>query len=56
MSSFTITAVATRPGEVGKREFVTTYKIVPFVSAPDAPLETLASFVVEDGQPAAQRA
>jgi alkaline phosphatase D len=42
--------------EVGRRELRTTFKIVPFVSAPGAPLTALASFVVEDGQPAAQPA
>lgn len=40
--------------EVNHREWRTHFRIVPFVSAPGAPLATLASFVVEDGQPAAQ--
>jgi alkaline phosphatase D len=32
------------------------YRIVPFVSEPGAPLETVASFVVESGRAGAQRA
>jgi alkaline phosphatase D len=32
------------------------YRIVPYVSQPDAPLVTRASFVVEDGRPGAQPA
>jgi alkaline phosphatase D len=32
------------------------YKTVPFVSRPGAPLNTRASFVVENGRPALQRA
>lgn len=34
----------------------TDFKTVPYVSAPGAPLATVASFVIEDGQPAAQTA
>ena len=29
--------------------------MVPTVSTPDAPVSTFASFVVEDGQPGAQK-
>ncbi|MGH7573934.1 MAG: alkaline phosphatase D family protein [Longimicrobiales bacterium] len=29
------------------------YRVVPFVSRPDAPIQTRASFVIEDGQPGA---
>jgi alkaline phosphatase D len=32
------------------------YRVVPFVSRPGAPIETRASFVVENGKPGAQRA
>jgi alkaline phosphatase D len=32
------------------------YKIVPFVTRPGAPLETRATFVVEDGRPGAEEA
>ena len=32
------------------------YRIVPFVTRPDAPITTRASFVVENGRPGAQRA
>jgi alkaline phosphatase D len=31
------------------------YRIVPYVTRPDAPLQTRASFVVENGRPGAQR-
>jgi alkaline phosphatase D len=31
------------------------YKVVPFVTTPDAPISTRASFVVENGRPGAQR-
>lgn len=31
------------------------YRVVPFVTQPDAPITTRASFVVENGQPGAQR-
>ena len=33
----------------------TDYRIVPYVSQPDAPITTRASFLVEDGRPGAQR-
>jgi alkaline phosphatase D len=42
--------------EVSQREWRTHFRIVPFVRAPGAPLATRASFVIEDGQPAAQPA
>jgi alkaline phosphatase D len=31
------------------------YRVVPFVTKPDAPISTRATFVVEDGRPGAQR-
>ena len=35
--------------------FRTDYRILPFVSKPNAPLQTRASFVVENGRPGAQK-
>ena len=32
------------------------YRVMPFVSKPDAPVQTRASFVVENGKPGAQKA
>ena len=32
------------------------YRIVPFVTKPGAPIDTKASFIVENGRPGAQRA
>jgi alkaline phosphatase D len=42
--------------EVTPRQWKTDYKTVPYVSRPGAPLNTRASFVVENGRPALQRA
>ena len=42
--------------EVTPGQWKTDYKTVPFVSRPNAPLNTRASFVVESGQPKLQRA
>ncbi len=36
--------------------FTSDFRIVPYVSRPDAPIETRASFVVENGQAGAQKA
>jgi len=41
---------------VSRSEWRTDFRIVPFATAAGAPLATVASFVVEDGQPAAQPA
>ena len=37
-------------------KWLTDYRVVPFVSKPDAPLSTRASFVVENGRPGAKKA
>lgn len=42
--------------EITPRQWKTDYKTVPFVSRPDAPLNTRASFVVESGRPKLERA
>jgi alkaline phosphatase D len=34
----------------------TDYRVVPFVTRPDAPIETRASFIVENGHAGAKRA
>jgi alkaline phosphatase D len=41
---------------VSRERWQSDYRIVPFVTRPDAPVETRASFVVESGRPGAQRA
>lgn len=42
--------------DVTPRQWRADYQVVPFVIQPGAPVETKASFVVEDGRPGAQRA
>ena len=37
-------------------KWLTDYRVVPFVSKPDAPISTRASFVVENGRPGAKKA
>ncbi len=41
--------------ELTPRQWRTDYRTVPYVTRPGAPLNTRASFVVEDGRPALQR-
>lgn len=36
--------------------WTTDYRIVPYVTRPDAPIQTRATFIVENGKPGAQRA
>lgn len=40
---------------VTPKQWQTDYRIVPFVTRPDAPVSTRASFIVENGRPGAQR-
>ena len=42
--------------EATPRQWKTDFQIVPFVTRPNAPLETAASFVVEAGRPGVQKA
>jgi len=42
--------------EITPDRWQTDYRIVPFVTQPDAPISTRASFVVEDGRPGVQPA
>ncbi len=41
--------------EVSRQEWRATYKTVPFVTTPDAPIATRAQFVVQDGVPGVQQ-
>lgn len=41
--------------DITRREWRTTYRVVPFVTTPDAPISTRASFVVRDGVPGVQQ-
>ncbi len=41
--------------EVTRHQWRSTYRTVPFVTTPDAPISTRASFVVQDGVPGIQQ-
>jgi alkaline phosphatase D len=41
--------------EVARDALTADYRIVEYVSQPDAPISTRASFLIEDGRPGAQR-
>ena len=41
--------------DINRREYVSDYRVVDFVTRPGSPISNLASFVVENGRPGAYR-